>query len=60
MTRTETKQKAQFELLSAMQIAFEIAHDQHASDDLVAEMSSQMERVEKLFGYELGSWARGC
>ncbi len=60
MTRTETKQKAQDELMSAMQIAFARAHDEGTSDDLAAEMSSQMARVEKLFGYDPGSWRRGC
>ena len=64
MTKTEIKQKAQDELMSAMQTAFvaylERTWRQETSEDLVAEMSRQMARVEKLFGYELGSWQRGC
>ncbi len=56
-TKTQIKQNAQDELMSAMQIAF--ANKQH-SDELVAEISRQMERVEKLFGYKPGSWARSC
>lgn len=55
MTRKETKQQAQAELLSAMQIAFAGTGD----DDLRAEMSLQMARVEKLFGYDQYSWVRG-
>ncbi len=60
MTRTEQKQQAQNNLMSAMQIAFARAYDEKDSADSIAEMSRQMERVEKLFGYEPGSWARGC
>ena len=60
ISRKEIKQQAQDNLMSAMQIAFLQAHDDHASSDLISEMSSQMERVEKLFGYDPGSWQRGC
>ena len=59
MTKTEIKQNAQDELMSAMQIAFTRATDESASDDLVAQMSRQMARVEKLFGYDAFSWHRG-
>ena len=60
MTRKETKHQAQAELMSAMQIAFERTPKNPAEADVTAEMSRQMERVEKLFGYEPGSWVRGC
>ena len=56
MNRTQTKQTAQNELLSAMQVAFEPT----VSDELRDEMSRQMARVETLFGYEPLSWQRGC
>ena len=56
MTKAEIKHKAQDELLSAMQVAFNtLAVD----SDLWVEADKQMERVEKLFGYVPGSWNRG-
>ena len=58
-TRKETKQQAQAELMSTMQIAFAGIPKNPAEADVTAEMSRQMERVEKLFGYEPGSWVRG-
>ena len=65
MTRTELKQEAQDRLMNALQIAFtKLADDgDEIGDDYVLlqnEMFRQMGRVEKLFGYEVGSWQRGC
>jgi hypothetical protein len=62
MTKTELKQKAQHELMSAMQAAFySIAdnYDDETAAELTAAADDQMKRVEKLFGYVPGSWARG-
>lgn len=60
MTRTELKQTAQNELVSAMQVAFNSVTDsEEDSPALVEEMNKQFERVEKLFGYVPGSWNRG-
>ncbi len=56
-TRTETKQKAHYELICAMQIALA---DPKLPAEMVAEMHTQMARVEKLFGYAPHSWPRGC
>lgn len=64
------KQKAQEELISAMQIAFvRMSEGGRADIDSMTDrenkavweqMSKQMARVEKLFGYEPYSWPRGC
>ena len=58
-TRTETKQQAQAELMSAMQIAFAEPAKNPKELALRDEMSRQMARVEKLFGYAEHSWVRG-
>ena len=60
-TRTELKHKAQDELLSALQVAFYRQFDGVAGDcddELVDEMSRQIERIDKLFGSEPRSCAR--
>lgn len=63
MTKTELKQVAQDQLMNAMQVAFSYVHDNEEEgierDILIAEMDKQMSRVEKLFGYEPGSFTRG-
>ena len=64
MTKTATKQKAQDELLSAMGLAFQrVADDPSYSDaerdNMLSVMSDQMARVERLFGVEQYSFARG-
>lgn len=58
MTSKERKQKARFQLLAAIQTAFS-DYNNH-SEEMKEEMSKQMERVEKMFGYVPGSWQRGC
>ncbi len=69
MTKTEIKSKAREELLMAMQVAFEAVHmnnsGSYIEDDterqaVTAEMDKQFARVEKIFGYVPGSWARGA
>ena len=65
MTKTERKHEAQRQLMLGMQIAFsavheELKHDGQFRSEMLIEMSKQMERIEKLFGYEVGSWNRGC
>ncbi len=69
MTRAERanlKKEAQCQLFYGMQTAFtdsqlEIADTLgHNRKLLVAEMDKQMERIERLFGWEVGSWQRGC
>lgn len=64
MTKTEIKQEAQDRLMNAVQIAFyKIAedgeHDENEAKTIADEMSKQMERIEKMFGYEPKSWNRG-
>ena len=56
MTKTELKTQAKEKLLSFIQHSF---YDDTISKEMIEEMSKQMERVEKLFGYEPKSWARG-
>lgn len=64
MTRTKklTRQEAQERLLAAMQVAFDRLSYEGAIDEasLRQEMSEQMARVEKLFGFAAGSFGRGC
>ena len=68
MTRTELKQRAQSELMTATQIAFEAIQEYRsgsyiedpAEREMVrAEMDKQFTRMERLFNYEPGSWQRG-
>jgi hypothetical protein len=58
------KQLAQENLLSAMQVAFARLEDEGLSaeqtESMQKAMSQQMARVEKLFGFEPGAFARGC
>lgn len=56
MSKKETKQKAQDELMLALQTAF---YNEDLTDEEREEMSKQMERIEKMFGYTPGSWLRG-
>lgn len=57
MTRTELKQKAQDALMSAAQTAF---GKDEVDQELRDEMDQQLQRIERLFGYELGSWGRSA
>lgn len=64
MTKTEIKHKAQDELLHGMQTAFarmadDISLSGEELDLLRIEADKQMSRVEKMFGYEPGSFYRG-
>lgn len=63
-TKTQIKQDAQDRLLHAMIGAFyAVGDDDEMSDDdknqMIAAMSNQMKRVEKMFGYVPGSCPRG-
>lgn len=49
----EKKRKAQDNLMHAMMNAF---YDETLSEDMKIRMHEQVKRVEKLFGYERGSW----
>lgn len=65
MTKTERdniKQEAQVKLFLAMQVAFMKLEDMEDDDKavLIKEMSKQMGRIERLLGWEVGSWTRGC
>lgn len=55
-TKTEMKQKAQRNLLLAMQTAFGDCYDMTEEETAIA--SEQFARVEKLFGYEQYSFGR--
>lgn len=59
MANATLKITAQRNLMSAMQIAFTTERENENHPDVLAEMDKQMRRVEKLFGYEVGSWPRG-
>lgn len=68
MKRTEIKEEARKELMMAAQVAFYAVQDYRSGgyiadiDErkvLMAEMDEQFKRIEKLFGYVPGSWARG-
>ena len=56
MTKKAIKERAQDELMCALQTAF----NEHTLNELRGEMDHQMTRIEKLFGYDPGSWIRGC
>jgi len=65
MTRTEIKYKAQDEILSMIQCSFTSFSERSVLDDcdkkmVLEEMSKQMARVEKLFGYSGHEWMRSC
>ena len=59
-TRTEIKQQARDALMDSLVYAAERAQNDGASDEVINEMDQQMRRIEKLFGYEQGSWGRWC
>jgi chemotaxis regulatin CheY-phosphate phosphatase CheZ len=52
MSRTDIKSKARENLMHAMMAAF---YDD-LTDEMREEMHKQVNKVEKLFGYEVGSW----
>jgi acyl-homoserine lactone acylase PvdQ len=55
-TRKLRTQEAQDALMHAAQLAFD---DLNHDNDLRTAMEKQFKRMEKLFGYDVGSWARG-
>lgn len=57
-TKKDIKEEAQDELMSAMQVAFNNVSTE-TDREVVKEMDRQFKRVEKLFGYKMGSWNRG-
>ena len=57
MLRREIKEQAQEYLMQAMQAAWNYAADAGAGAEVTVDR--QMIRIEKLFGYEPGSWMRG-
>jgi len=59
MARKEIKHEAQDRLLFGLSAAFSMAGEAGASEEVLEEMSRQMARVEKLFGYEPYSGGRG-
>lgn len=57
MTKTQIKHEAQRELMSAMMGAFYKMGDNPEEDPrVVEEARRQVNRIEKLFGYKVGSW----
>ncbi len=64
MTCRQLKANAQHELMHAMRKAFDVIADAQPFDtaadyELVRdEMDVQLARVEKLFGYDIGTWNR--
>jgi len=59
MTKTEIKHAAQSVLMSGMQAEFSRARELNEPQEVIDEMSVQWLRVQKLFGYEPGSWSEG-
>ena len=65
-TKRERKEQAQAELLHALSTAFYRVADEAGYDGMddearemcYADLDEQMKRIEKLFGYEPGSWSR--
>ena len=57
MKKKSLKHEAQNALLQSMQLAF---CDLDNGSPLWIAADKQMCRVEKMFGYEPGSWVRGC
>ena len=62
--RNETKREAQDRILQAVIGAFYALEDEPEltrpqKDEMYAAMDAQFRRVERLFGYEPGSWGRG-
>lgn len=62
-SKKELKEEAQSRLLSAMSIAFNQVEDTYLTreqkDALSEMMDREMKRVEKMFGYDPGSFMRG-
>lgn len=56
MTSVNCKMAAQEALMQAMMAAFTRMADAEIDPAIIAEARKQARRVEKLFGYEPGSW----
>jgi hypothetical protein len=57
MTKKEIKERAQDKIMLYACHAFT---EQTEQAEIRIEMEKQLKRIEKLFGYEVGSWKRGC
>jgi hypothetical protein len=58
-SKKQLKQEAQDALLSAMMAQFLRFADEHQSEEFVQAARKEAHRVQKLFGYEPGSWVEG-
>lgn len=65
MKKAELKRKAQDEVLHAAMQAIVMTSENNLDNmddaemsELKAEMNNQLKRIEKMFGYEPGSWMR--
>ena len=58
-SRTQIKENAQNDLMIAMQTAFSYLDGYGTDSPEWIAMDKQFRRVEKLFGYQEGSWNRG-
>jgi hypothetical protein len=56
IVRTERKRQAQEEIMNALMAVFYRLGDRNAPEDLIAETHAQVNRIEKLFGYDPNSW----
>lgn len=56
MSKIEVKQQAQDMLLHAALTAFYRAGDEGMPQEVTDELHKQFNRLEKTFGYEVGSW----
>ena len=56
LTKTERRQDAQKTILACIQGVF---YSEDLTQEERQELSKQMARIEKLFGYEANSWVRG-
>lgn len=59
-TRQEIKEAAQDKIMQGIQGAFSLASDEGDDEKVVKEMDKQFKRIEKMFGYDIGSWNRGA
>ena len=58
-SRKDIKEEAQDMLMHSVRLAFNKENPYNTTDqEVIAEMDKQMRRIEKLFGYETGSWKR--
>ncbi len=60
--KAEIRDKAQDRLMDALGVAFSRLYDEEPEhmEEIKEAMDAQMKRIERLFGYDPGSWARGC